>query len=834
MRFLLKSIQIEGFRGINNSGSPLTLDFAVDKVNSVFASNAQGKSSVFQALAFALTGNVKGLADLHRGEDAVSYVVNRFHPTHTGTVSIQVVPDNNLSSPLKFTITITPDGSRTVTGPPEVAEPQLFLRSLAGPFTLLDYNTFQRFVADSPLDRGRTFSGLLGLSRLSEVRQALDTLQNTVTFNRDFRISELTAAAAAHRDDAHRAQEEVSRLLGAISPTVLPTPLTPPLARAIATDALRRHPELLSYWGESPEPPFETLKRSLQVTEQAMLTNEASTLLARINQLTQLRVAGAEFDERRRAIALAIQLDEVIAVSPGLQIRDALRTSLAVLQSPGWPDSHQCPVCETTNDRDLVVHLQQHLGAFQAVDDTAALLTEAVRLSNWFRCFGQIFHQRELEPTGEERAVYGRLSAAIANASLRRGLLEESLEALDGLRERLIVQLNALILHREEVVARLPQSLVALVSTLGVGEQIFARCVAWEESLAQEARVRRQLERREEWRSFVARAASEFADAETALSASRISALEPLYRDLYATIVPGNDVVPKLARSPDGEDVFLLLENFYGLPNLKAPALLSEAYRNALAISLYLSAALTTPHVSGFMVLDDVSSSFDAGLQYFLMDVFRTKVRRGSHSSGLQVIFLSHDGTLEKYFDRLSNEGDWTNQKLFGRPPVGLVQAKERDGARLREAAVAHLSTGDDNAAGPIVRQYLESAVLEVLRRLNIGVPVDFAVHDSRKMLDAGLTSIERAVGLHKAAGSLVLSQLQCDGITQVVLPATLGNSLAHFPTSAGHGLSVVVLEGAMARVDQFLECFQYECTCDGTSRKRFYRSLTARQCSCH
>src|SRR5258707_5704919 len=50
MRYFLTSLQIEGFRGINNEGAPLELSFKTDQVNSVFAANAQGKSSVFEAL----------------------------------------------------------------------------------------------------------------------------------------------------------------------------------------------------------------------------------------------------------------------------------------------------------------------------------------------------------------------------------------------------------------------------------------------------------------------------------------------------------------------------------------------------------------------------------------------------------------------------------------------------------------------------------------------------------------------------------------------------------------------------------------------------------------
>jgi len=49
-RYFLVKLEVEGFRGINNEGAPLELHFSEDRVNSLFAPNAQGKSSIFEAL----------------------------------------------------------------------------------------------------------------------------------------------------------------------------------------------------------------------------------------------------------------------------------------------------------------------------------------------------------------------------------------------------------------------------------------------------------------------------------------------------------------------------------------------------------------------------------------------------------------------------------------------------------------------------------------------------------------------------------------------------------------------------------------------------------------
>ena len=67
--WLLDSVEIEGFRGINNEGDPLVLKFAHDAVNSISAPNGVGKSSIFDALTFALRKRSPKLDDLQSAEN---------------------------------------------------------------------------------------------------------------------------------------------------------------------------------------------------------------------------------------------------------------------------------------------------------------------------------------------------------------------------------------------------------------------------------------------------------------------------------------------------------------------------------------------------------------------------------------------------------------------------------------------------------------------------------------------------------------------------------------------------------------------------------------------
>lgn len=170
-RYFLGTLSIEGFRGINNDGDPLVLKFKTDAVNSVHAPNGVGKSSIFEAVCFAIHGIVPRLKALQEAEQGDSYIVNRFHPGQQATVDLIFASDDG-SPDVAIKVTRAPNGARLVTSPSGHPDPQQFLASLQEDFVLVDYNRFAKLIDISALERGRSFASLVGLSRYSRLRQA--------------------------------------------------------------------------------------------------------------------------------------------------------------------------------------------------------------------------------------------------------------------------------------------------------------------------------------------------------------------------------------------------------------------------------------------------------------------------------------------------------------------------------------------------------------------------------------------------------------------------------------------------------------------------------------
>jgi hypothetical protein len=289
------------------------------------------------------------------------------------------------------------------------------------------------------------------------------------------------------------------------------------------------------------------------------------------------------------------------------------------------------------------------------------------------------------------------------------------------------------------------------------------------------------------------------------------------------------DVVPVLARAEHGEQLDVQLEDFHGLRGLSARALLSESYRNALAVSVFLSAAAQQTTAARFVVLDDVTSSFDAGHQWRLMDEIRGRLQHKQGSDGLQFILLSHDGLLEKYFDKVAGGGDWHHQRLQGWPPLGAVSVVGQDADRLRRTAADFLAAGQVKEAEPLIRQYLEFTLLQVIRKVNIPVPYDFSIRDQLQMVGHGLDAITAAVKLQDAAGGLILTPTQLADLDNRHVPALVSNWVSHYSTAVSSNLSPPVLLGVLQSVDELADCFKYEDGSISPPVRRWYRSLTSR-----
>ena len=404
---------------------------------------------------------------------------------------------------------------------------------------------------------------------------------------------------------------------------------------------------------------------------------------------------------------------------------------------------------------------------------------------------------------------------------------------LDLLEKRRTTALAEKISEKEKLERELPPSLVSLMEQIEAAAS-FQNAFAEIEAITT---ARNLLEKtsalKARWVTFVKYAESTFSRAEINLSTTTTKSFETEYRKIYERLTANPLIVPTLRKAKGSEELHLELSEFYGLKNMSAASLLPESYRNALAISIYLAAALQSKKASRFVVLDDVTSSFDAGHQFNLMQILQADIANPQNADGLQVILLSHDGLLEKHFDRMSDEVGWNHYRLEGLPPNGNVLTSKQDAQRIKTDAEKFLKAGQVAQAKPLVRQYLEYSLLRVIRKLSIPAPMDFSMRDESKTPQACVDVINEAISLHKKAGLIVLLEKQMNDWKNVCVPQLIGNFLAHYATSSGASISPHVYLSFLGYIDQAVDCFRYECKCNGKSKFVFYRDLSQKPKSC-
>jgi hypothetical protein len=306
----------------------------------------------------------------------------------------------------------------------------------------------------------------------------------------------------------------------------------------------------------------------------------------------------------------------------------------------------------------------------------------------------------------------------------------------------------------------------------------------------------------------------------------RLTEIEDSYKDLFPKLMRGApDLKPVLARAGASENVDLRLSDFYGLADISARAVLSESYRNAVAASIFLSAATKHGRAPRFMVLDDITSSFDGGHQFNLMDALRTTLRHGSNPDGIQFIVLSHDAALEKYFDKLGSTTDWHHQKLQGMPPKGQVLTSAMGADRLKTLAMAQLGVGDVDLGGPLVRQYMEFKLGTIISKLQILVPPDYATRPDKRTLSTYLDAIVGAVRLYAAAGTCVLEAAQIAAINNSATASLMSNMVSHYETGAGNPLNAYAMIGVVQEIDAYADNFMRVDPANAGQRI-FYRRL--------
>jgi DNA repair exonuclease SbcCD ATPase subunit len=388
-RYFLTKVCIEGFRGINNEADPLDLRFRPDAVNSVYAVNGVGKSSLFEALCYAIRGTIPKLDELQAGERPEEYYNNRFHSLQTATIDLEFLADDGSNEAISIRVRRDRVGNRTVTSPSGQPDPEAFLRDLREDFALLDYRTFVRFIDDTPLTRGRSFSALLGLSAYSHMRQALQAASDTRSLNSDLDIRGFEATLDGAQDTSQRALASVRESFESVTGRPLEDVSKLAQYQAEVHQALGVL-ELLKphFQGRAlGEVEFDAVKEAVRTAEGGEKRRELESAVETITRLDALGDGDTETAEIEQSALseLLTQRDALLSATRGDLFRRLYHSAKVVIDGGAWGNDRQCPLCESRLETSIKDHIGAQLDQYQQVAAKSEEIKNSWRSSAWVR-----------------------------------------------------------------------------------------------------------------------------------------------------------------------------------------------------------------------------------------------------------------------------------------------------------------------------------------------------------------------------------------------------------------------------------------------------------------
>lgn len=768
-------------------------------------------------MTYVLTGKIAKLDNLPAAEAGSNYYLNRFHHGGVGTVKLTVTPDDG-SPAVVLTVTRDANGNRTVAAT-EGADANALIAELNREFVLLDAATFNSFMDENPTNRGRAFAGLLGLSSYSSMQQGLQTVARTQNVNGHFSINALKANKIQSEGRMRTYASAIGKAHQELADEDLPEDCSRDDAHDLACKVLQSIPllklqtENRTFTDISPDDCLTALK----ATEGGESQDRLTALIRELADVEALDGAVPSTEMFAALMELAETRDAALANTRGEVFRELYESCAAILSGPDWPNPEQCPACENVGTTALLPEIQARLGHYDEVTLATQALTTAWQSNGW----GNLTAFEKLKVDGET-AIVQTISDSISASGLsaqRVGELQTWIATLDS---RATEHKAALQSEKLELEKKLPPSLVAVTAKVEAARRLQAAWASFEDERAQLHQIEASLARAVRIKKFLDDASSLFSKAEGEASARRLAAVEPRCREYFGHIM-AEPIVPALAKRGTGEELTISLAEFWSLQNVSALALLSESYRNAFAISVYLAAASLYGGTPRFLILDDVTSSFDAGHQFQLVELIRTKFGRPANATGPQTIIFSHDTMLEKLFNSHSSNGDWLHQRIEG---TARTEILPQSGAvnKVKEATLNMLNAGRVDDAAPRIRQYLEYKLEEILIKCKIPVPFDVAHTDGKAMPSVLIGAIDKAVKLHIAAGDIVLDAAQIAGLNTSATTIT-ANYLAHWGTGQTQAFSAGSLLGVMSAIDAFADCFRVEHPA-GSGNRQYIKAL--------
>lgn len=830
-KYFIQSISIEGFRGINNEGSPLLIKLQTDGVTSIFGENGKCKSSIFEAFLFSILGRIIRFDDYHGDIKDKRTIKNLFHPG-LGNIKIEFL--DNLKNVTDINVKVDENGVRTISSN-SIPNPEAFLSSLCSNLNFLDYKSFEKIMLNSSEETGRLFSNLVGFGSFTFIKDKFDKISRTQNINVDFGKTLKEGTIRTNNQRISELKIEIQKRLKEISVEIDPNDKKQAL-KIINSFLRKQYSKKIKNLTDNSQIDFDQLVSTKIGPDYEENVAKLNIKQEALKELVLLQNGIKKFNNKtltsltKKLKTAYLQVSKQEDIVLGKLYEDAIKSYDSIIGS----DKNTCILCNTKDLGD---------GRKTFYEQINSKIRSYINFKDKYASFFDEFLQR----------IYLSNLIEIENRFLTEGdrfffIIEKSKDYLNSdffeghnlgviissYKLKISTEINLLNLSINELKSQIPPKISELVEINNTYKFVFNSFSEICKLSIDNNYNTKYLAELEHWTTFINKTKEDYENAYNTLMDEISSMIDTDTKLFFKEIMGDVDIIPKLKKEHKGQKVNILLEKFYSnTADIKAASLLSESYRNALSLSIYFAAALKSKSAGCFIIVDDITSSFDSGHQLYLLDLIKRKISIGpSNKNGKQIIFLTHDGLLKKVLNENNSLKNWVHYTLNANKDIVSLKPFKSDDLKLGIQEKIY----NGNYVGSDFRMYYEFVLLEIIEKLNLEIPFSLINSNDKKMVDKLSRAIQEIIEMKRASGKI--RGVRLPNKTDFKLHTQqLSNNLSHWPSAREASLATPVLNRIVDDIDLFKRLFQYNCTCpEKNAGWVYYKSLTSPKqngCNC-
>ena len=785
----ITKIEIIGYRGIKNFFS----NFDINKAFVKYGVNGSGKTSLYQALYFALTGQLSPIIN-SENTSAVHYRHKALPDHENAYVKITLLDSANIEYWIERTIDVTGCvnsrySTNYVSGIIDIEE--------IG-FSFLNKSIFSSMIDTAERDAWSKLSPLLGFPKIGKFREGIKAVSNNI--KQDLGLKQLEESYNRCELAEGKLRDEVEEYSKSLGFTELKKEIFYSVIKSITGVTIEPETKLKEIGWDQIEDKIPGAKE----------LNEINRFLREISLRKQL-LQTTPFDQNNLGQAFSFIIN--IYNTPTLS-KEITLTKFYKLSKPLIADFtfEKCLLCDLSpsdwekiriNLEEKYNYSEEILKEFTVCNklltdirtEYKGILTSVLSwtdfensvLSNELRSFIEILdiiveRLHKEKPTGSSQEDVDII-------------LKKCLSV-----EQLIVDTVTLFDTKEkELLSRQVQlSDLEDAKKINILKMLVSAIQKLKSNIEEKKSLKSQLNRTNYIIEKIKALSTKIDIAEDNLNTKLLSGIEGELKTIFSTITNQNELVPKIKVSADRRirKAEILVQDFYGLGEVPAKNYLSEAYRNSLGLSIFFASLITKNPTFKTFILDDITHSTDAEHRKMLCRYIVHYLK-----GHFQLFIFTHD---DQWHDRLKDElqYDFTGIKIESWNIDGAITGIEKWIAKLANAKMK--ITSKDKTGGNLLRIAIEEFMDNLCEDLRI--KINFKKDSSKIKFEEKKNAITNALTDVWKKNNGVINPTT-PAYTRLTNSQKIANLISHSATF--EKVNQPDLEDALSDVEEFIEIFK-------------------------